>query len=170
MASAACVRTRRDKFTVDVGYRNLVIFALIVAALTGAGTTLLVVAGHLRGGWRVLVVALGAAGVGFAGVCIGSLVLCILGWGFVTGTFREKPSVLQRSIWFSTAVAMGLAIGTATYAAGLPGLVAGPVLFAAVVGALRTQGFSAAYMDRRLTTFVAILAVVSIPMGLTVFL
>jgi hypothetical protein len=161
---------RQENSSNGVNYRNLTIWGALVGALSLAGASLVILAAHLHGVLRYLLGAIGVAGLGLSGVSLGSVVLCCLGWGFLAGTFRDRPSVLQRCLWLCAAVIGGAALGATTYAAGPPGLVSGPLVFIAVASAIRVHSFGEAQTDRRFLGFFTILAAFTLAVGLTIFI
>jgi hypothetical protein len=143
------------------------------SAITGYGVLgvgLVVVAAHLHGPTRHLLQAVGVLGVGIAVLCFGSLIVIALAWEAVTGTFREHPSTVQRVTWLVAALAAGAVLGTATYIGGPPGLVAGPVVFIGALIAVRALPFDRAYVNHRIITVAAVVGVVSLAVGSTIFL
>lgn len=150
--------------------RNQALWALAVSAYGAAGAGFVLLAAHLHGVPRYLLGAVGVIGVGIAALCVGSLIVFALGWGFFMGTFRAKPSAVQRCTWAVAAVVGGAVLGLTAYGAGPPGLVAGPTLLFAIVIALRVQQFDKPFINRRLVGFAAILATAALIAGLTIFL
>lgn len=136
---------------------SVVLVAATVAAFRfdGAARVAAIVIAVLAGLWLVAVTV--PLLVIFGGVLL------------VKGLAAAEPSAAQRLSWILAPLLFGAVIGSDAYGIGVPGLLTGPALFAAVLLVVRAGPSLSRRARRRAVGLSAVVAASALAVGLTIF-
>jgi hypothetical protein len=98
------------------------------------------------------------------------LLLIFGGVFIVKGMVAKEPSTVQRVSWVVAAALLGALLGSDAYSVGMPGLLTGPILFAAVLAVLRAGPGISSRARRRAVELTGVVAVTALGVSLTIFL
>jgi hypothetical protein len=153
-----------DGSETDLG---VLVVATVASLLLGVSVVCAVV---LHGLPQVVAAVLAVLSGLVAAMMVIPLLLIFGGVFIVKGMVAEEPSIAQRASWVVAAALLGALLGSDAYSVGMPGLLTGPILFAAVLAVLHARPGVSTRARRRALELTGVVAVTALGASLTIFL